>query len=225
MLKKVEDIPVEQEDKLTLEAHFATPIYTLYKPEYLDQVRKVSKKRLKAVKKEKGLNEHYPVLMSGNFFDESSLQPFVSFVGQTSWNILNEQGYAMQNMVVQFTEMWTQEHHTHSLMEQHTHRFGSQIVGFYFLDVPPDAPRALFYDPRQGTVQGSLPEGNPDQLSFASSVVNYEPKSGLFIFTNSWLAHSFTKNISKKPFSFVHFNLTVAPNLQPVQAEPEVEIV
>tara|TARA_R100001510_G_C7646544_1_gene203841 strand:+ start:563 stop:1240 length:678 start_codon:yes stop_codon:yes gene_type:complete len=225
MLKKIEDIPVEQKDKLTLEAHFATPIYTLFKPEYLDVVQNISKKRLKAVKKEKGLNEHYPVLMSDNFFDDPSLEPFVSFVGQTSWNILNEQGYAMQNMVVQFTEMWTQEHHTHSLMEQHTHRFGSQIVGFYFLDVPPDAPRALFYDPRQGTVQGSLPEGNPDQLSFATSVVNYEPKPGLFIFTNSWLAHSFTKNISKKPFSFVHFNLTVAPNLQPVQADPEVEIV
>lgn len=225
MLKKVEDTSVEPEDKLTLEAHFATPIYTLYKPKYLNDVKKVSKKRLKAVKKEQGLNKNFPVLMSGNFFDEPLVQPFVSYVAQTSWNILHEQGYAVQNMVTQFTEMWTQEHHTHSLMEQHTHRFGSQIVGFYFLDVPPDAPRALFYDPRQGAVQGSLPEENPNQLSFASSVINYVPKPGLFIFTNSWLAHSFTKNTSEKPFRFVHFNLTVAPKLQPVKEEPEVEII
>lgn len=225
MLKKVEEVPVQQEDRLTLEAHFATPVYTLYKPEFLDPIKKVSKKRLKAVKKEKGINENFPVLMSGNFFDDPAARSFTNFVGQTSWNILSEQGYAMQNMVVQFTEMWTQEHHKHSLMEQHTHRFGSQIVGFYFLDVPPDAPRALFYDPRQGAVQGGLPEGDPTKLSFASSVINYEPKPGLFIFTNSWLAHSFTKNLSDKPFRFVHFNLTVAPNMQPVQAEPEVEIV
>ncbi len=130
----------------------------------------------------------------------------------------------MQNMTVQFTEMWTQKHYKHSLMEQHTHRFGSQLVGFYFLEVPTPSPRALFYDPRQGAVQGSLPEADPARLSFASSVINYEPKPGLLMFTNSWLAHSFTKNTSKKPFSFVHFNLVAMPNFQPVK-ESEVEVV
>ena len=173
------------------------------------------------------INENFPVIMSENFFADPDAQKFTDFVGTVSWQILKDQGYAMDNMVVQFTDMWTQQHYKHSLMEQHSHRFGSQIVGFYFLEVPEETPRALFYDPRVSRLHGSLPESKPEQLTLASSIINYEPKPGLFIFTNSWLAHSFTKNISEKPFSFVHFNLTVAPVQQThvTPFTPEVEVV
>ena len=218
---------MEKENKLILETYFSTPIYTISKPEFIDSVKKVSKKKLKAVKKEIGFNKDYPVIMSDNFFDHPKLEEFSSFIAQTSWSILSSQGYDVNNMGITFNEMWTQEHHRGSYMEQHTHRFGSQIVGFYFLSVPSDAPRVLFYDPRQGAVQAKLPENDTTKLSLASSVVNFEPKKGLFIFTNSWLAHSFNKNLSKKPFRFVHFNLTTTPleNNKQTKEEPEVEII
>lgn len=213
--------------QLSAENHFSTPIYSVLDESFLKNIKRISKKSLKKVKKEKGMNENFPVIMSENFFADPDAQDFTDFVGASSWQILKDQGYAMDNMVVQFTEMWTQQHHKHSLMEQHSHRFGSQIVGFYFLEVPKEAPRALFYDPRVSRLHGSLPESDPTRLSSASSVINYEPKPGLFIFTNSWLAHSFTKNITEEPFSFVHFNLTVAPVPQATTAPsvPEVEVV
>jgi len=219
----------DHENSVKVATYFPTAVYTAYRPDFLDAVKKVSRKHLKLAKdRAPKLDELYPVRMTQNFFAEPSIKGFSDFVGATSWNILHDQGYLMQDMVVQFTEMWTQEHHQGSQMDQHTHRFGSQIVGFYFLDVPPSPPRALFYDPRPGVVQGSLPEANAGKLTFASTMVNYEPKPGLFIFTNSWLAHSFTKNASKKPFTFVHFNLAAVPaQLMPTSAAPStgVEVI
>lgn len=212
MVTTSNDPQQDQENAVQAAVYFSTPIYTAYRPEFLDSVKKVSRKHLKLSKdRNPKINDLYPVRMTNNYFDDPSIADFVNFVGQTSWGILKDQGYNMNNMMVQFTEMWTQEHHQGSQMDQHTHRFGSQIVGFYFLDVPPIPPRAVFYDPRPGALQGSLPEADPNNLTMASSMINYEPKPGLLLFTNSWLAHSFTKNASKKPFRFVHFNIAAMP--------------
>ena len=54
-----------------------------------------------------------------------------------------------------------------------------------------------------------LPETDVNQATIASKMINFEPKPGLAIFTNAWLAHSFTRHASSKPLKFVHFNLTV----------------
>ena len=45
------------------------------------------------------------------------------------------------------------------------------------------------------------------------------------MFTNSWLPHSFTKNESKKPLSFIHFNIAVQPAIQQSCEKPQVEVV
>jgi hypothetical protein len=153
--------------------------------------------------------------MSGSYFEDPRIEDFVSFVGGTAWNILNEQGYTMQDNATIFTEMWTQEHHKHSLMEQHVHGYGAQIVGFYFLEVPDDTTRVMFYDPRAGKVQIDLPEQDSTLATLASKVINFTPKPGLLLFTNAWLAHAFTRHANDKPVKFVHFNLNVgtAPSM------------
>ena len=118
--------------------------------------------------------------------------------------------------------MWTQEHYKHSSMEQHVHGYGAQIVGFYFLEVPEGSSRVIFHDPRAGKVQNDLPERDPNNASIASRMINFEPKPGLLMLTNSWLAHSFTRHASDKPIKFVHFNL----NVQPANAaSPAAEVV
>lgn len=147
--------------------------------------------------------------MSGNFFGDPRMSRFSEFVGATAWNILNEQGYVMQDKAVQFTEMWTQEHHKHSAMDAHVHGFGSQIVGFYFLDTPENCSCVVFHDPRAAKVQIDLPEQDIGMATPASKMINFEPKPGMMIFANSWLAHSFTRHAADKPIKFVHFNLTV----------------
>jgi hypothetical protein len=118
-------------------------------------------------------------------------------------------------------EMWTQEHHKHSSMDQHTHGYGSQIVGFYFLEAPENSSRVVFHDPRMGKVQIDLPESDSNNATVASKMINFEPKPGLMIFANAWLAHSFTRHANDKPIKFVHFNLSVQI-AQQVSANPEI---
>jgi uncharacterized protein (TIGR02466 family) len=200
---------VVQNTQLQVAYHFPCPIYVIERPDFLDVVNSVSEESLELLRKEQKLDEIYPVYMTGNYFGDSRLDKFTEFVGGTAWNILNEQGYAMQDKAVQFTEMWTQEHHKHSAMDAHVHGFGSQIVGFYFLETPENCSKVAFHDPRAAKVQIDLPEQDVNMATPASKAINFTPKAGMMIFANSWLAHSFSRHAAELPIKFVHFNLTV----------------
>jgi len=216
---------VVQNTQLQVAYHFPCPIYLIERPDFLETVHAVSEESLETAKKTQTLNDIYPVYMSDNYFGNPRLAKFSEFVGATAWNILNEQGYAMQDKVVSFTEMWTQEHHKHSAMDAHVHGFGSQIVGFYFLETPENCSRVVFHDPRAAKVQIDLPEQDISIATPASKMINFEPKPGMMIFANSWLAHSFTRHAADLPIKFVHFNLTVIPAQQQSCPMPAAEIV
>lgn len=192
--------------------YFCSAIYAVEKPEFLKLVSDVSDEYLDKTRPLQQ-DEIYPVVMTDNYFEDERVKEFVEFIGNSAWNILNEQGYDVSNKGTAFTELWTQEHHKHSLMEQHTHTYGSQVVGFYFLEVPDNSSRVLFHDPRQGKVQSELFEKNVSEATLASRIINFEPKPGLMIFTNAWLAHSFTRHASEQPLKFVHFNLSVVDKI------------
>lgn len=211
---------IVQNTQLQVAMHFPCPIYLIERPDFLGVVKEVSEEGLAKQRAEQKIDDIYPVMMTGNYFADPRLAAFTEFVGATAWNILSEQGYAMQDKAVSFTEMWTQEHHKHSLMEQHVHGYGAQIVGFYFLEVPDDSTRVIFHDPRMGKVQIDIPEADLTQATIASKMINFTPKPGLMIFSNAWLAHSFSRHSSDKPIKFVHFNLAVIPTPQQTQACP-----
>lgn len=194
--------------QLDMAIHFATPIYTVDRPDFIDAVSAVSDEHLAKVRQQP-LDEIYPVVMSGSYFADHRVADFAEFVGVTAWNILRDQGYAMEDKTVVFREMWTQEHHKHSAMEQHTHGYGSQIVGFYFLEVPDGASRVVFHDPRVAKTMIDLPQQYISSATISSQMINFVPKPGMFIFTNAWIAHSFTRHASDFPIKFVHFNLAV----------------
>lgn len=216
---------VVQNTQLQVAHHFPCPIYLVERPDFLEVVQAVSEESLEVQRKAQGLNEIYPVVMSGNYYADPRLTAFSEFVGATAWNILNEQGYAMQDKAVSFTEMWTQEHHKHSAMDAHVHGFGSQIVGFYFLETPEDCSRVVFHDPRAAKVQIDLPEQDINMATPASKMINFVPKPGLMIFANSWLMHSFTRHAAELPIKFVHFNLTVIQQQPAVCPAPAAEII
>jgi len=205
--------------------HFCTPIYTVERPDLLDTVRVVSEDYL--AKAQPQIDEIYPVVMSDSYYADPRVADFVEFIGVATWNILAEQGYAMEDKNVTFTQMWTQEHHKHSAMDQHTHGYGAQMVGFYFLEVPDNSSRVVFHDPRIAKTMIDLPEGDVSQATVASSMINLEPKPGLMIFSNAWLAHSFTRHASEKPIKFVHFNLTVQQSapINHCQPIPPAEVI
>ena len=208
--------------QLQVAYHFPCPIYIIERPDFLDAVKVVSEEGLEVAKKAQPLNELYPVHMTGSYFADPRVSGFSEFVGATAWNILNEQGYAMQDKAVQFTEMWTQEHHKHSAMDAHVHGYGSQITGFYFLETPENCSHVVFHDPRAGKVQIDLPEQDMSMATPASKMINFTPKPGMMIFANSWLMHSFTRHAAELPIKFVHFNLTVIHQPQTCPAPAEV---
>lgn len=216
---------VVQNTQLKVAYHFPCPIYIIDRPDFLEAVNAISEETLEVQRKTQNLDEIYPVIMSGNYFADSRMASFSEFIGATAWNILNEQGYAMQDKAVSFTEMWTQEHHKHSSMDAHVHGYGSQIVGFYFLETPENCSRIVFHDPRAAKVQIDLPEQDVNLATPASKMINFEPKQGMMIFANSWLAHSFTRHAADLPIKFVHFNLTVIPAQQQSCPAPAAEIV
>jgi uncharacterized protein (TIGR02466 family) len=217
---------VVQHTQLQVEYLFPCPIYIIERPDFLDVVNTVSEEALEVQRKERDLNEMYPAYMSGNYYSDARIAKFSEFIGSTAWNILNEQGYAMQDKAVSFTELWTQEHYKHSAMDAHVHGFGSQIVGFYFLETPEACSRLVFHDPRAAKVQIDLPEQDMNTATPASKMINFTPKPGMMIFANSWLMHAFTRHAADLPIKFVHFNLTVIQ--QPQQAcaiPPAAEVI
>jgi uncharacterized protein (TIGR02466 family) len=217
---------VVQNTQLQVAYHFPCPIYIIERLDFLDVVNVVSEEALETAKKTQQLNEIYPVHMTDSYYADPRMAGFTEFVGGTAWNILSDQGYAMQDKAVQFTEMWTQEHHKHSAMDAHVHGFGSQIVGFYFLETPEDCSRLVIHDPRAAKVQIDLPEQDISMATPASKMINFTPKPGMMIFANSWLMHSFTRHAAELPIKFVHFNLTVIPAPQQACAlPPAAEII
>ena len=214
---------VVMQTQLQVAYHFPCPIYIIERPDFLESVKIVSEEGLVESRKTQSLNEIYPLHMTDNYFGDPRMAKFSDFIGATAWNILKEQGYAMGDKAVSFTEMWTQEHHKHSSMDQHVHGFGSQIIGFYFLETPEDCSRVVFHDPRAAKVQIDLPEQDSGIATPASKMINFTPKPGMMIFANSWLSHSFTRHSADLPIKFVHFNLTVIQAQQ--TASPAAEVI
>lgn len=209
-------------DQLQEAGYFQTKIYAVKKPEFLESVRAVSDEYLEQSKKTMGEGQHMTV-MTSTYAHEESLAKFAEYVSQTAWNILQSQGYAMDNLVTFFNEMWTQEHNAFSDMTYHVHNMGSQISAFYFLDVPQGGCQLLIHDPRPTKMMVILPAADDKVVTEASPHIVFTPEPGTLVFTNAWLPHSFTKNMSLEPTRFVHMNLgvTVAPQVE----NPQVEIV
>ena len=148
--------------------------------------------------------------MSEPFTLDPRVSPFIEKLGEICGEIITNSGYFAQNIKLNFTAMWTQQHEYLSSMEQHVHGHGEQYVGFYVLEAPKDCGRAIFHDPRPGRVQINLPEADVTKATLGSTMINYELVPGRVVIAPSWLPHSFSRNLNKKkPMKFVHFNVAV----------------
>lgn len=210
----------ENQDILENILCFPTTVYAISKPEFLNSVRKSAMTALSNTEGE--INEIYPVKMTGDISQDPEIHGFCEYVAVTALNILREQGYNTKEKAAYFAEMWCQEHHKFSQMDQHIHHNGVQVVGFYFLDVPENSGVATFHDPRPGKTQLGIMEDDMSNVTYASNAFHFRPEPGMLVLTNAWLPHSFTKNASNEPFRFVHFNVSLTDN--PTQT-CEVEVI
>jgi uncharacterized protein (TIGR02466 family) len=226
--------PEQQANRLNVEYHFPSDVYWIDKPEFLDTAKLVSMEYLKQAKKNKPkdklMDKLYPVVMSRPFVDDERVRDLVSYIAQTSWNILAEQGHDMRYQEVSIMDFWAQEHHMRSANEEHVHGFGAQITGFYILEAPENCSNISVHDPRPAKRQINLPESDMSRISYASNAAYYMPKAGMLYFMNTWIPHGFTRHASDKPLKFIHFNLASRWIPQPMpdentEAQPAVEII
>ena len=209
-------------DQLSSWDYFSSTVYIIEKPEFLDEVKLVSDEYLQ----NKQPDDIYPVTMSDNYSHDTRLENFCSYVAQTAWNILDIQGYAMDDYNTLFQALWTQKHDKYSSMDYHTHGEGAQLVGFYILNSPENGSRLILHDPRISKIQSELPKKHSVEINSSTSMINFELKPGTLIFTNAWLPHSFTRNANdQESVEFVHFNIIAEKVIpQPVCA-PADEII
>jgi uncharacterized protein (TIGR02466 family) len=203
--------------------HFSSVFYSISKPGFLDSVKEVSQEALALSKSQQDPNAIHLAVMSTGINGDARIVDFETFIAQSAWTILDSQGFDMTNFSTFVNELWCQEHSQYSTMPQHTHQFGVQISGFYFLETPENSSMVELHDPRPGKVQASLPMKNPENITESNNSVFIRPEPGMFIFTNSWLPHSFTLNQSKEVSRFVHFNVSIMPNLAP-QSNPAIVV-
>jgi len=206
------------QDNLKTSVHFATAIYSIDKPDFLPAALAVFDEAVKHQQQLKEMNELYPVYMTGHLYMDPRLNDFSTYIASTAWNILDSQGYKMDDKMTYFHSMWGQQHHKTSNMEEHVHNDGVQIVGFYFLDCPENSSQMIFTDPRIGKNQLNMVEADPTKISMASTHISFKPEVGKLYLTNAWLAHSFSRHGNDKPFKFIHMNLSVQQSPPQAQA-------
>ena len=188
--------------------HFTSAVYRSNEPQFLSSVKSVFNEFVEKSKCDnKNATPVYPCVMTELISSDERINPFRQFVSQRAWDILYSQGYDMDLFHTDAYEMWGQHHLYMSNMEQHIHGLDVQLCGFYFLDTPPDSSRMFLYDPRTVKIYAGLPERMSESLTLAHNSVYYTPQPGDFIFTNSWLAHSFSRNASQDPYNFIHINI------------------
>lgn len=210
----------QPQDVLAPSGYFASMIYTIKKPEFLENVGAASDEAIAKVKAAMPMNETYPSVMSGPLSGLDATRDLEQFIAQSAWTILDSQGYRMDDLLTYVSEFWAQEHFKYSGMEQHVHAHGVVISGFYFLATPEDGCMIELHDPRPGKVQASLPLKDISQVKDANNSLYIKPEPGLLVFSNAWLPHSFTRNASNESVKFIHFNVSVRAAERP--AEPIV---
>ena len=197
-------------DKYEVDNHFPSLVFRANESQFLSAVRPVFNEY---VKKSKTSNKVqyalHPCTMSETISSDERIYSFVEYISNLSWDILNRQGYNMDLYYTNASEMWCQQHMYSSNMEQHIHGQEVQLCGFYFIDTPPESSKLVIHDPRSVKIFAGLPERKSEEVSFADNIIIYTPNEGDLIFTNSWLAHSFTRNASKLPYNFIHINIRV----------------
>jgi uncharacterized protein (TIGR02466 family) len=210
--------------QLTREDLFKCPIWFAKEPSFVDSLNKASDSYIENAKKnlKKDIDKRNKKFGDkgdmGNVFHSTSLigdpafKELQDYIGATSHNLLVEMGYDLKDYAIFTTEMWVQEfakkgggHHT-----LHTH-WNGHISGFYFLKASEKTSLPLFEDPRPGNLMNSLPEKNKENVTYASTAINYKVEPGSMLFFPSYMPHQYVVDMGYDPFRFIHWNCQAIP--------------
>ena len=197
--------------------YFNTTIWSEKKPEFIKSLNKASNKYiLEARKRNKnfikkhgdfGTSHHStPLTVDNDFLD------FRNYIGQKSWDFLDDQGFDMSLYTTLFSEMWVQEfskkggghHNAHIHWNQH-------VSGFYFLKCSNKTSFPVFHDPRSGARATKLKMKTDNKIHLGNELINYRPRPGSLIIFPGYLEHEFLVDYGIEPFRFIHWNIQALP--------------
>ena len=198
---------------MKVENYFHSPIYIVEKPEWVLKTIKATDPYIKeAIKlnkpnfykhKDFGLVHHSKPIAA-----EAKLNQLIEFVGNTSRDILDNQGYdtTLYNLFIR--DMWVQEFAKSGggYHAPHIHSNG-HISGFYFLKCSDKTSYPVFYDPRPGKMMNMLKQKDPYKMNLSTEQIHFKIKPGTLLFFNSYLTHEFPLDKGIEPFRFIHFNI------------------
>jgi len=203
---------------MNINEYFKTPIWSEQKPEFLESLTKATNKYIKAAKtREKKYIKKYgdfgrsyhstPLTVDNDFRD------FNSYVGQKSWEYLDQQGYDMSQYVTMFSELWVQEfakkgggHHS-----AHVH-WNQHVSGFYFLKASEKTSMPIFHEPRTGARSTKLNmKINTTEILNGNELIHFRPQPGTLIIFPGYLEHEFSIDHGIEPFRFIHWNIQAVP--------------
>lgn len=187
-------------------SYFPTIVSKTSAPQYVEIVKKVALELTPVAEKDRE-DDSQLCYMSPNIFGDERISEFCENVIQFAWNVLDGQGYNLSKSQTYYQAMWMQEHYKSSGMEKHVHSYGTQIVGFYFLEVPENSSRLVLHDPRPAKIQIDAGEKHAEDITPASQMINFIPQVGDLYLTNAWLPHSFTRHGNDAPCRFIHINI------------------
>ena len=220
-----------KKDILDTSWYFSTPVYSIMKPEWLDKSIKATDKYIaesykrkaedkKARKKFLGNKNYLKVKDHGWSYHSTpltgdpELKELESYVGATSFNLMSEWGYDMDNYSLFFTEFWVQEFSKNGGGHHDTHvHWDNHISGFYFLKCSDKTSVPVFQDPRAGAMMTKLPMKDNTKISHMSDNLHYRPKPGQLIIFPAYVPHQFTVDDGIDDFRFIHFNLQAIRNI------------
>jgi uncharacterized protein (TIGR02466 family) len=196
-------------NELFIDMQFCSWIVRASYPQFLSTASKILEENLKNNLRIDLLDDDlFTHKITHNIVLEENDKELADYLTSSAWKILNDQGYDLTNLQVLLSGVFGQSHYRGSGQEQHIHN-ENQITAFYFIEVPKNSCRLIFHDPRPGKVASSIPLRKTNEFLSSSENIEYNPKPGDVIYTNSWLPHTITRNLNDQPFKFFHisFNL------------------
>jgi len=200
--------------------YFNTALWSEQKPEFVKSLIKASDKYIKIarnfpeakahIKKFGDFGRSYhstPLTKDNNFRD------FTNYVGQKSWEYLDDQGFDMKEYTTMFTELWVQEfskkgggHHS-----AHVH-WNQHVSGFYFLKASEKTSFPIFHEPRTGARATKL-KLKPEikNIVNGTELVHFKPQPGTLLIFPGYLEHEFAIDFGIEPFRFIHWNIQAVP--------------
>tara|TARA_R110000744_G_scaffold85604_1_gene167268 strand:- start:652 stop:1287 length:636 start_codon:yes stop_codon:yes gene_type:complete len=198
--------------------YFKTPIWSIHKKEFLKSLTKATNKYIKNARirdkkiikdnKDFGYSHHStPLTLDNDFLD------FRNYIGQKSWDFLDNHGFDMKQYQTMFSELWVQEFSKNGGGHQSAHvHWNQHVSGFYFLKASDKTSFPTFHEPRVGARSTKL-KMKPEikNVMNGTELVRINPEPGMLIIFPGYLEHEFSVDHGVEPFRFIHWNIQAVP--------------